>query len=55
VVDDYGLTLRDEDRSLTSLTARLAQEMGLPTSRDFWTFDGRSLGVIYDETYGEKG
>jgi hypothetical protein len=54
VVDDYGLIWRGEDHSLTSLTARLAQEMRLPTSRDLWTFEGRSLGVIYDETYGEK-
>ena len=51
VVDDYRLIWRGEDHSLTSLTRRLAREMGLPTSRDLWTFEGRSLGVVYEETY----
>jgi hypothetical protein len=51
VVDDYRLIWRGEDHSLTSLTRRLTREMGLPTSRDLWTFEGRSLGVVYEETY----
>jgi len=54
VVDDDRLIWRGEDHSLTSLTAKLTREMGLPTSRDLWAFEGRSLGVIYDETYGER-
>ena len=55
VVDDYRLIWRGEDHSLTSLTKTLTREMGLPTSRDVWAFEGRSLGVIYDETHGGKG
>ena len=41
--------------TLTSLTRRLTREMGLPTSRDLWTFQGRSLGVVYEETYRGEG
>jgi hypothetical protein len=55
VVDDYRLIWRGEDHSLTSLTKTLTREMGLPTSRDLWEFEGRSLGVIYEETYRGKG
>jgi hypothetical protein len=33
----------------------LTREMGLPTSRDLWTFEGRSSGVVYEETYRGKG
>jgi hypothetical protein len=55
VVDDYRLTWRGENHSLTSLTRTPTREMGLPTSRDLWRFEGRSLGVIYEETYRGKG
>jgi hypothetical protein len=55
VGDDDRLIWRGEDHSLTSLTKTLTREMRLPTSRDLWTFGGRSLGVVYGETYRRKG
>ena len=55
VVDDYRLIWRGEDHSLTSLTKTPTREMGLPTSRDLWTFEGRSLGVVYEESYRGMG
>ncbi len=55
VSGERKVRLGDEEMSLTAATRQL---LGLDYSvapGPYWTYDGKSLRVIYDETYGQVG
>ncbi len=52
VISKYLVRYEGEGMSLTALTKRLLELDYSPQPTPYWTYEGRNLSDIYDETFG---